>query len=184
MTVGRSEGRVNGRRRFLLLFCSSAITGSVGLYTSDVLTQLTNLRDTSQTKPPRVAPRIKAAPKVRQVYWCDFPRDAQLPEMWKTRPVVVLSYRNRLDGHCTVAACSTDPQEGSSAQWGHTLSLSFDGRQTYVVCNHIYTVASSRLSPDGTGIPRLPEAEFSEILKKLFDWLPRLPAQQEALTKG
>jgi len=44
--------------------------------------------------PPRVQPRIKAAPKHGQIYWCDFWLDAQLPEMWKTRPVVVVSYKN------------------------------------------------------------------------------------------
>ncbi len=38
-------------------------------------------------------PRIIAAPKIRQLYWCDFWCDAQLPEMWKTRPVIVVSYR-------------------------------------------------------------------------------------------
>jgi mRNA interferase MazF len=126
-------------------------------------------------KPPKVKPRVVAAPKIRQVYWCDFPEDAHLPEMWKTRPVVILSFKNSLEGHCTIAACSTEPQMGKSAEWAHTLSVSFDGRQTWVVCNHIYTIAVSRLSPDGSGIPRLPEPEFNEILKRVLAWLPRLP---------
>lgn len=126
-------------------------------------------------RPPHVEPRIKAAPAIRQIYWCDFWPDAQLPEMWKCRPVVVLSYKNRLYGPCLVAACSTDPQEGDAAQWGHRLSVSFDGRATWVVCNHIYTVAPSRLSVDKNGIVRLGEPEFNEILRKTLQWLPKLP---------
>jgi hypothetical protein len=59
-------------------------------------------------KPPRVQPRILAAPKIRQIYWCDFWLDAHLPEMWKTRPVVVVSYKNTLHGPFNPAAiCST-----------------------------------------------------------------------------
>jgi hypothetical protein len=36
-----------------------------------------------EQKPRRVKPRIIAAPKHGQIYWCDFWLDAQLPEMWK-----------------------------------------------------------------------------------------------------
>lgn len=126
-------------------------------------------------RPPRVQPRIVAAPAIRQIYWCDFWPDAQLPEMWKRRPVVIMSYKNRLHGPCLVAACSTDPQEGAVAQWAHKLSVSLDGRDTWVVCNHLYTVAPSRLSADRNGIVRLPEPEFNEILAKALAWLPKLP---------
>ena len=62
-----------------------------------------------ENKPPPVKPRIIAAPKLRQIYWCDFPLDAQLPEMWKTRPVVVISYKNILHGPCTVIPMTTEP---------------------------------------------------------------------------
>ena len=63
----------------------------------------------SSNKPPWVAPRIKAAPKIRQIYWCDYWQDARLPEMWKTRPVIVVSYKNTLTGPCLVVPVSTDP---------------------------------------------------------------------------
>jgi mRNA interferase MazF len=121
--------------------------------------------------PPRVQPRIKAAPKHGQIYWCDFWLDAQLPEMWKTRPVVVLSYKNSLYGPCLVIPTSTQPQGGSP--WGYELSLSIDGRRTWAVCNHLYTVAPSRLAVGSRGIPRLPKAEFNELLKRVSLWLPR-----------
>lgn len=131
-------------------------------------------------KPPRVEPRITAAPAIRQIYWCDFWGDAQLPEMWKRRPVVVISFRHTLHGHCLVAACSTDPQEGKAAEWAHELSVSLDGQTTYVVCNHLYTVATSRLTLDRTGVVRLSEEEFNLILAKVLKWLPRLPEQPAA----
>ena len=126
-------------------------------------------------KPLWVAPRLVAAPKIRQVLWCDFWQDAMMPEMWKERPVIVLSFKNSLQGVCSVVACSTDPQEGKSAQWAHPLSVSLDGQKTFVVCNHICTVSASRLSPPKDGIPRLAEDEFHEILRKTMTWLPQLP---------
>jgi|LakMenE01Jun11ns_1017448.scaffolds.fasta_scaffold9818411_1 mRNA interferase MazF len=128
-----------------------------------------------EDRPARVVPRIKAAPAIRQIYWCDFWPNAQLPEMWKRRPVVVLSFKNSLYGPCLVIACSTDPQNGDSAKWAHKLSVSLDGRETWAVCNHLYTVAPSRLSVDKRGIQRLSEKEFNEILAKALAWLPRIP---------
>ncbi len=122
-------------------------------------------------KPPRIQPRIVAAPKLGQIYWCDFPRDAQLPEMWKTRPVAVLSYKNTLYGPCLVLPTSTDPQIGNP--WAWELSVSLDGRRNWVVCNHLYTLAPSRLSTFPGKIPRVPNAEFNEILKRVMLWLPR-----------
>jgi mRNA interferase MazF len=126
-------------------------------------------------KPPFVKPRIIAAPKVRSIYWCEFWRDARLPEMWKTRPVLVVSYKNTLSGPISVLAISTDPQEGLSAQWAHKLSVPVEaGRDSWVVCNHIYTVSPSRLEQVRGAVPRLDEDEFHTVLGKLLTWLPKL----------
>lgn len=125
---------------------------------------------TEEPKPPRVAPRIIAAPKIRQVYWCDFPEDAQLPEMWKTRPVIVVSYKNQLYGPCLVVPTSTDPQEGNP--WAHKLSVMFEGVQSWAVCNHLYTFAPSRFSQFKGNIPLVPEADFNAILALVNKWLP------------
>ncbi len=46
--------------------------------------------------PPSVQPRIYAAPKHGQIYWCDFWLDAMLPDMRKTRYLVVLRLTNIL----------------------------------------------------------------------------------------
>ena len=70
-------------------------------------------RPQPEQRPRRVQPRITAAPKLGQIYWCDFWLDAQLPEMWKTRPVVVLSYKNTLYGPCLVVPLTAEPQGNS-----------------------------------------------------------------------
>jgi mRNA interferase MazF len=122
-------------------------------------------------KPPRVPPRLIGAPKIRGLYWCDFWKDAQLPEMWKTRPVVIVSYRNTLYGPCTVVPTSTDPQEGNP--WAHRFSVQFDGVQSWAVCNQPVTVAPSRLSQFKGRIPTVPQADFDAILRLLLAWLPK-----------
>lgn len=70
--------------------------------------------NTSEEAPPRIPPRVKAAPSIRQLYWCDFPHDAQLPEFWKRRPVVVVSFKNTLSGAVTVIPCSSQDQTGKT----------------------------------------------------------------------
>ncbi len=131
--------------------------------------------------PPRVKARIIAAPKIRQLYWCDFWRDAQLPEFWKTRPVLVVSYRNSLHGPCLVLPTSTDPQDGNP--WARKLSIKPDGRsESWIICNQPSTVAPSRLSQFKGKIPRLSEPEFDEILALLLRWMPT-PAARSDLEK-
>ncbi len=126
-----------------------------------------------EQKPPRVQPRIIAAPKLGQVYWCDFWRDAQLPEMWKTRPVVVVSYKNLLHGPCLVVPTTTEPQ--GSSPWAYPLPRDIiDGQGNWAVCNHLYTVAPSRLSQVKGRIPKLSDKEFNEVLKRVLAWLPTL----------
>lgn len=126
---------------------------------------------TNETRPPAVKPRLKSAPKIRQMYWCDFPDDAQLPEFWKRRPVIVVSYRHTLYGAVTVIPCSTLDQPGNP--WAVKLATTMTpGAVSWAICDKPTTVAVSRLSADRTGIPRLPEPEFNAILSRLLMWLP------------
>ena len=125
----------------------------------------------SSQPPPRIAPRLVAAPKVRQLLWCDFPLDAQLPEFWKRRPVIILSYRNTLHGAVTVIPCSTQTQAANA--WAFPLRTTIDGRAAWAICDKLTTVAVSRLLPDKTGVPRMPEDEFNELLALVLQWLPR-----------
>ncbi len=84
---------------------------------------------------------------------------------------MVLSYKNTLFGSCLVVPTSTEPQGDSP--WAWELSISIDGQKSWVVCNHIYTVAPSSLSQVRGKIVRVPNAEFNEILKRVTAWLPR-----------
>lgn len=123
-----------------------------------------------QEAPPRVAPRLKGAPKIRQLFWCDFPQDAQLPEFWKRRPVIVLSYRNTLHGAVTVIPCSTQAQPNNP--WAFALQTTIDGRAAFAICDKMTTVAVSRLVPDKGGVVRMPEGEFDDMLRLVLKWLP------------
>jgi mRNA interferase MazF len=123
-------------------------------------------------KPIKIPPRLKAAPKIRGLYWCDFPSDAQLPEFWKTRPIVVISYKNTLHGTVTIIPISTVPQDDNL--WAFKMTTSFEGRDAWAICDKPTTVAVSRLAPDKHGILRATDAEFIEILRRLYQWLPRL----------
>ncbi len=128
----------------------------------------------TELPPPKMAPRVRAAPKIRQLYWCDFPEDAQLPEFWKRRPVVIISYKNTLHGAVSVIPCSSQNQTNNT--WAYELATTMDGTPSWAICDKLTCVAVSRLAPPGTGgIPRLPENEFNGILAVVFRWLPRLP---------
>lgn len=151
----------------------TSILGGDGRYDECAGTRGEGMTEESE-RPPRVAPLIKAAPKIRSVYYCDLWKDAQLPEFWKKRPVIVVSYRNTLYGPCTVIPTSTDPQDDNP--WAHRLSVRFDsGKQSWAVCNHPITVATSRLSQFRGMVPRVPEDDLTAVLRLLLAWLPKLP---------
>ncbi len=96
-----------------------------------------------------------------------------MPEFWKRRPVIVISYRNMLHGAVTVIPCSTQAQPGNI--WSFPLQTTIDGRAAWAICDKPSTVAVSRLVPDKKGIKRLQEAEFDEMLALVLDWLPKRP---------
>ena len=123
-------------------------------------------------KPPRIKPRLRAAPKIGRLYWCDFPKDAQLPEFWKRRPVVVISYKNTLHGNVTVVPCSTQAQKGE--KFAFPLRTTIDNRAAWAICDKPTTVAVSRLLPDKNGVKKLPSEEFNEMLHLVLDWLPKI----------
>ena len=129
----------------------------------------------SPEAPPKIVPRLKSAPKIRQLYWCDFPKDAQLPEFWKRRPVVILSRTATLHGAVTVIPCSTQAQQ--DPQRAFPLRTTIDGRAAWAVCDKPTTVAVSRLLTQQGRIVRMPADEFHEMLKLVLDLLPRLPGE-------
>jgi mRNA interferase MazF len=123
--------------------------------------------------PPRVPPKVKAAPRIRQIYWRRLPTDAELPELWKVRPVIIVSYRNTLHGAVTVIPTTTVEQVANP--WAYKLQTSLDpSRVSWAICDKPTTVAVSRLQPH-RAIPRVTEDEFGEVVKLLLAWLPKLP---------
>ena len=127
---------------------------------------------TFDVEPRRVPVRIRAAPKIRAIYWCDFPEDAHFPEFWKTRPVVVISFRTSLRGAVTVLPMSTAPQDNNP--WAVRIEVGVEDRPSWVICDKPSTIATSRLSPVKGKVPRLAPAEFEVVLQKLLDWLPKV----------
>lgn len=127
---------------------------------------------TDETKPPYCKPSINAAPKIRQIYWCEFWKDAILPEFWKTRPVIIVSYKNALYGHCLVIPVSTKPENGNN-EWAYKISIEIEEgiKDCWAICNHPYTVATSRLTQIRGKIPLLPKEDFNQILDRLMKWL-------------
>jgi mRNA interferase MazF len=125
-------------------------------------------------KPPKVAPRIKSAPKIRQLYWCDFPKDAQLPEFWKRRPVIILSrVVPSVHGTAVVVPCSTGANQDPRKAF--PLRTTIDGRAAWAICDKPTTVAVSRLLSSRGAIPRLPQDEFDEMLEMVLNQLPKVP---------
>lgn len=125
-------------------------------------------------KPPRYQAKLKDSPKVRDLYWCDFPKDAHLPEFWKRRPVIVVASARQLTGAVTVIPCSSQDQTGN--RWAYKLTTTIEGPgvDSWAICDKPTTVAVSRLSPDKDGKRRLPQEEFTAVLGLLLAWLPRL----------
>jgi mRNA interferase MazF len=141
----------------------------------EVVSTKTTVLAFSEEKPPWVRPRVTAAPKLRQLYWCDFPKDAQLPEFWKTRSVLVVSFRNTLHGAVTVIPCSGQDQLDN--KWAHRLATTIDGQPSWAICDKPTTLAVSRLSPGKAGIVRVSEDEYKSVLALMLKWLtPGNPA--------
>ncbi len=128
---------------------------------------------------PEVPNRITFAPRLGNVYWCEFPADARKPEFWKTRPVIVVSYANTLLGPVLVVPLTTKPQPGN--KWAYALPenpVPRETRASWAVCNHLYTVSCSRLSPIHGKVGRLDEAARKPIIELARRWLasPEVPA--------
>ncbi len=124
-----------------------------------------------ETPPPRVRPGIRSAPRIRQVYWCDFAEDAQLPEFWKRRPVLILSKNSTLHGKVTVLPFTTKSQPDNPS--AYPIISPLDGQRAWVICDHLTTVAVSRLHMPGRAAPRVEQADFNRIVALALQVLPR-----------
>ncbi|WP_455476881.1 type II toxin-antitoxin system PemK/MazF family toxin [Bartonella sp. B41] len=122
------------------------------------------------TKPPRIKPRIQSAPRIRQVFWCDFPHDAILPEFWKKRPVLILSKNAKRYGNVTVLPFTTKSQPNNPA--AYSLQSPIENRKAWIICDYVTTISVSRLSCSHT-VPRVPQEDFDKIVALMLKYLPR-----------
>jgi mRNA interferase MazF len=92
--------------------------------------------------------------------------------MWKTRPVIVVSYKNTLHGPCLVIPITTEP-DNEYNPWASKLSIKIESTlDSWAVCNQPSTVAPSRFSQFKGKIPLLPKKDFNQVLELLAKWLP------------
>lgn len=118
------------------------------------------------------APRVKAAPKTRQVFLCEYPAVEHTfkPEFYKIRPVVILSKNSTKFGVVTVLPITSSRQKDD--KFSVPLASPIDGRDSWVVCNHVHTVSVRRLIPPRGSISRISDETFQEILAKVCKNLP------------
>lgn len=121
-------------------------------------------------KPRRRRVKLQASPRKGEVYWCDYPPPEclHLPEFWKRRPVVIVSRHATLSGVVTVVPMTSGEQ--SDLRFSTRVRSPIDGRAAWAVCNHVTTVAVSRLLP-AKGRPSVSRDEYREILRKVVDSL-------------
>ena len=113
--------------------------------------------------------RIKTSPKVGNLYWCRFvPEEViHLPEIWKTRPVVIISRKNNLRGKVVVLPLSSaqeNEQNPFSLPVSARLSALLGGRVSWVLCDHPLTVATSRLEYLERMPVRMDQEEFDRMI--------------------
>ena len=120
-----------------------------------------------EKQPPRVEPRIRRAPRIRQIYWCYFPKDALLPEFWKHRPVLILSRTSNLYGNVTVLPLTTKSQPNNDMAY----PIKIPGMQrSWVICDYPDTISVSRLSQL---VRRIGQDDFNKIVELTLKNLPR-----------
>ena len=124
--------------------------------------------------PKRFTVTIKAAPRVGNLYWCAFhdERHIHVPEMWKIRPVVIVSRQNSLRGKATVLPFSTSERNAYGAfafeASAETQRLLGSATRTWILCDHPVTVATSRLSQIKGKVPKLHRDDLAAVLELML----------------
>jgi mRNA interferase MazF len=122
-------------------------------------------------KPPRKQPSIRSAPRVGQVYYCDFQEDALLPEFWKQRPVVIVSGNATLSGIVTIVPLTTKSQPSNKLACQLQTVLKVD-EISWAICRHVTSVATSRLSLIKGKAPKVMNDDLQNILRLVRTTIP------------
>jgi len=127
--------------------------------------------DGTAERPPKITPSVVRVPRIGELYWCDLPKDAHLPELWKRRSVVVISKNVTMNG--TVVVFPTTSASEKMSEHMHEISRSLDERTSYAICDKPMTLAVSRFYRAGpTGIPKLPMNEVDDLIRALYQVVP------------
>ncbi|MCY4148273.1 MAG: type II toxin-antitoxin system PemK/MazF family toxin [Gammaproteobacteria bacterium] len=123
-------------------------------------------------KPQRMPVNLRIAPRKSEVYWCDYPSPEclHLPEFWKRRPVVIISRYPTLRGVVTVVPMTSKVQY--DPRFSIMVRSPVDGRDAWIICNHVTTVAISRLLPINKR-SRISEKEYQDVMDKVAENLAR-----------
>lgn len=123
-----------------------------------------------ESPPPSRDVRLQYSPRKREVFWCDYPpsRYLHLPEFWKRRPVVIIARHTTLSGVTTVVPMTSSRNQ--NPELAVAVRSPIDGRDAWVVCNHVTTVAVSRLLPvDSDGSRLVSQQEYEAILQRVIE---------------
>jgi len=100
-------------------------------------------------KAPRPPLLLRSAPRFSEVYWCDFAISNILPEFDDRHPVIIVRSGGKLSNPHIVVPLTSRDHEGDV--FAHRLSTNpvtgQRAKDSWAVCNHLYTVASERLAP-------------------------------------
>lgn len=123
-------------------------------------------------KPRRKPAKLRGTPRKREVYWCDYPPPEclHLPEFWKRRPVVVVSRSATLGGVVTIVPITSKKQD--NPHFSVRIRSPIDGRNAWIVCNHVTTMAVSRLLPVHKK-PLISKEEYQDVIEKIVGNLAR-----------
>ncbi|MDM9625732.1 type II toxin-antitoxin system PemK/MazF family toxin [Rhizobium sp. S152] len=105
---------------------------------------------------------------------------------WKKRPVIVVSRNAPLRGKVTVLPCTTDEDNArnpAAVELSAEIQAKIDHKRTWVICDHLTTVATSRLDNMARSPPRVRGDELTAILQKAHSFIAGwLPAMKDAET--
>lgn len=121
-------------------------------------------------------PRLRSTPRVRQVYWVEFPNENVPPEFKGEHPGLVVRAAKHLRDACVVLPITSAKQKIGTHF--HQLSKNpnpkgeMDGLISYVVCDHMYTVHMIRMRPlltiqGNPTFPKVGQEDFNEICQKV-----------------
>lgn len=120
--------------------------------------------------------RLRSVPRVRQVYWVEFPNENIPPEFKGEHPGLVVRAAKHLRDACVVLPITSATQRIGTHF--HQLRINpnpngeMEGLISYVVCDHMYTVNIIRMRPllsinKSPIFPKVNEEDFNEICEKV-----------------